>query len=89
MKATLTSDLESLLSKTVLAVTSVEQPLAPRPKLADGDKARSMSELIDCLKAYDMLALWRDAEDVLRRDVVRSFVKKVRFKVIFLSLSIH
>ena len=29
------------------------------------------------MKTYDMLGLWRDAEDVLRRDVVRSFIKKV------------
>ena len=39
--------------------------------------ARLMSDLVDCLRAYDMLGLWRDAEDVIRREIVRAFVKKV------------
>jgi hypothetical protein len=29
-----------------------------------------------------MLGLWRDAEDVIRREVVRSFVKKVRLTML-------
>lgn len=41
------------------------------------DHAKLLSDLVDCLRAYDMLGLWRDAEDVIRREVVRGFVKKV------------
>lgn len=37
-----------------------------------------MADLTECLRTYDMLGLWRDAEDVVRREVVRDFVKKVR-----------
>ncbi|EMD37937.1 hypothetical protein CERSUDRAFT_50066 [Gelatoporia subvermispora B] len=33
-------------------------------------------DITECLKTYDTLGSWRDAEDVLRREVVRSFVKK-------------
>ena len=73
----MSDDLESLFSKTLLAVTSAEQTQTDRLRPAEIDKGRSMSELRDCMKAYDMLGLWRDAEDVLRRDVVRSFIKKV------------
>ena len=36
-----------------------------------------MADLTECLRTYDALQLWRDAEDVLRRDVLREFVKKV------------
>jgi hypothetical protein len=46
-------------------------------KLADIDKAKRLADLTECLRTYDALQLWRDAEDVLRRDVLREFVKKV------------
>jgi conserved oligomeric Golgi complex subunit 2 len=36
-----------------------------------------MLDISECLKTYDVLGLWRDAEDVVRREVVRGFVKKV------------
>lgn len=57
----------------------VKQPEAERVKL--------MSNLTDCLRAYDMLGLWRDAEDVIRRELVREFAKKVRihYSLIFTS----
>lgn len=41
------------------------------------DKAKWVSDLSESLRTYDMLGLWQDAEEVLRKDVVRSFVKKV------------
>lgn len=46
-------------------------------KLAEADRAKRMADLTECLRTYDALQLWRDAEDVLRRDVLREFVKKV------------
>ncbi len=46
-------------------------------KLVEADKAKRMADLTECLRTYDALQLWRDAEDVLRRDVLREFVKKV------------
>lgn len=36
-----------------------------------------MADVSECLRTYDSLGLWRDAEEVLRRDVVHDFVKKV------------
>ena len=44
----------------------------------DFERSRSLLELADCLRAYDMLYSWRDAEDIIRREVVRGFIKKVR-----------
>lgn len=46
-------------------------------KLAEADRAKRMADLTECLRTYDALQLWRDAEDVLRRDILREFVKKV------------
>ena len=34
-----------------------------------------MADLTECLRTYYALQLWRDAEDVLRRDILREFVK--------------
>lgn len=45
---------------------------------SEGEKAKLTADLTECLRTYDMLGLWRDAEDVVRREVVRDFVKKVR-----------
>ena len=50
-------------------------------KLAETDKAKRMADLTECLRTYDALQLWRDAEDVLRRDVLREFVKKVSLHI--------
>lgn len=56
-------------------------------KQPEAERAKLMSELTDCLRAYDMLGLWRDAEDVIRRELVREFAKKVRihYSLIFTS----
>lgn len=41
------------------------------------DKAKWAADVTECLRTYDMLGLWQDAEEVIRSDVVRAFVKKV------------
>ena len=42
------------------------------------EKSKLYAGVTECLRTYDVLGLWRDAEDVLRREVVREFVKKVK-----------
>ena len=42
------------------------------------EKSKLYADVTECLRTYDVLGLWRDAEDVLRREVVREFVKKVK-----------
>jgi conserved oligomeric Golgi complex subunit 2 len=69
IQSTLSSDLDHLFSDTVTMLST--------SKLADIDKAKRLADLTECLRTYDALQLWRDAEDVLRRDVLREFVKKV------------
>ncbi|KAI0267134.1 oligomeric golgi complex component, COG2-domain-containing protein [Gloeopeniophorella convolvens] len=71
IQSTLSSDLDHLFSNTLTALVT--------GKLAETDKAKRMADLTECLRTYDSLQLWRDAEDVLRRDVVREFVKKAVF----------
>jgi conserved oligomeric Golgi complex subunit 2 len=69
IQSTLSSDLDHLFSNNVTMLST--------GKLADIDRAKRLADLTECLRTYDMLQLWRDAEDVLRRDVLREFVKKV------------
>jgi hypothetical protein len=51
--------------------------LVGEKKLSEMDKSRLQADLSECLRTYDVLGLWRDAEDVLRAEVVRPFIKKV------------
>lgn len=58
-------------------LASSDRTISGKTKRPEMELARLMSDLVDCLRAYDMLGLWRDAEDVIRREIVRAFVKKV------------
>ncbi len=71
IQSTLSSDLDHHFSATLIAFTE-------STKLLEVDKAKLLADLTECLRTYDMLGLWGDAEDVIRRDVVRRFVRKVR-----------
>jgi conserved oligomeric Golgi complex subunit 2 len=71
IQSTLSSDLDHLFSNNVTMLST--------GKLADIDKAKRLADLTECLRTYDALQLWRDAEDVLRRHVLREFVKKVTY----------
>ncbi|KAJ7045566.1 COG complex component [Mycena alexandri] len=71
IRSTLSSDLDHVFSTTLLSLTD--------GKVSDADKPRANNDLNECLRTYDAMGLWRDAEDVLRRDIVRRFVKKSIF----------
>ncbi|KAJ6593950.1 oligomeric golgi complex component, COG2-domain-containing protein [Mycena capillaripes] len=75
IRSTLSSDLDHLFSSTLLALTDGKADV----KISEVEKAKSIADLTECLRTYDAMGLWRDAEDVLRRDVVRRFVKKSIF----------
>ncbi|KAJ6625598.1 oligomeric golgi complex component, COG2-domain-containing protein [Mycena sp. CBHHK59/15] len=75
IRSTLSSDLDHLFSSTLLALTDNKT----NGKISEVEKAKSTADLTECLRTYDAMGLWRDAEDVLRRDVVRRFVKKSIF----------
>ncbi|KAL5485251.1 hypothetical protein ACEPAI_7893 [Sanghuangporus weigelae] len=76
IKSTLSSDLEHHFTATLLSLASTDRTSSGKAKRPEVEHARLMSDLVDCLRAYDMLGLWRDAEDVIRREIVRAFVKK-------------
>ncbi|KAI0316446.1 COG complex component [Amylostereum chailletii] len=73
VQSTLSSDLDHLFSTTLLSVADLAN------KVSDADRTKKMTDLAECLRTYDIMGLWRDAEDVLRREVVREFVKKTVF----------
>lgn len=50
----------------------------PDGRLSEIERARLFADLKECLRTYDVLGLWRDAEDVLRREVMRPFLRKAR-----------
>ncbi|KAF9268919.1 COG complex component [Marasmius fiardii PR-910] len=70
IQSTISSDLDQLFGTTLSSLTE---------KRAEGEKSKLIADLTECLKTYDVLGLWRDAEDVLRREVVRPFIKKTIF----------
>ena len=49
---------------------------------SDTEKTKSIADVYECLRTYDVLGLWREAEEIVRRSVVDSFVKKVRSTIL-------
>ncbi|CAE6539818.1 unnamed protein product [Rhizoctonia solani] len=70
--STLSRDLDHHLSSTLRALTDS----STMPSTASAERARLTSELVECFKIYDALKMWREAEDVVRRELVRPFMKK-------------
>lgn len=87
VKSTLSSDLDHIFSVTVTALIPADGIKEAKERHSEADKVRLFSELTDCFRVYDTLGLWRDAEDVLRREVVRNFVKKVCTNNLFTNIS--
>ncbi|EPQ57242.1 hypothetical protein GLOTRDRAFT_137615 [Gloeophyllum trabeum ATCC 11539] len=78
IRSTLSSDLDHLFGSTLTALVEGREE-GKAGKATELERAKWMADLTECLKSYDMLGLWRDAEDVLRREVVRGFVKNTIF----------
>ncbi|KAF4621358.1 hypothetical protein D9613_000717 [Agrocybe pediades] len=72
VRSTLSSDLDHLFSQTLQSLTDPKG----ENKGTELERNKWIADATECLRTYDMLGLWRDAEDVVRRDVVRYFVKK-------------
>ncbi|KAF9241626.1 oligomeric golgi complex component, COG2-domain-containing protein [Melanogaster broomeanus] len=67
----LTSDLDHLFSVTLLALTETGDG-----KVSELERAKVVTDLTECLRVYDVLGLWRVAEDIINRNVVQPFVRK-------------
>ena len=65
----MSSDLDHIWASTLAAFTE--------GKATEIERSRLLVDMTDCLRTYDVLELWRDAEEVIREEVVRKFVKKV------------
>ncbi|KAF9062113.1 COG complex component [Rhodocollybia butyracea] len=69
IQSSLSSDLDALFGSTLSAITG-------ETRLSDLEKNKIMPDLTECLRTYDVLGLWRDAEEILRTEVMRFFIKK-------------
>ncbi|KAF8630630.1 hypothetical protein AX15_002781 [Amanita polypyramis BW_CC] len=68
IRSTLSSDLDHVWASTLSAFTG--------GKATEIEKSKLIADMTDCLRTYDVLELWKDAEEVIRKEVVRGFVKK-------------
>ncbi|KAG5648483.1 hypothetical protein DXG03_003094 [Asterophora parasitica] len=75
IQSTISSDLDHVFAATLVALTDSKG----EGKASEVEKNILFSDLTECLRTYDILRLWRDAEDVLKNEVVRSFVKKTMY----------
>lgn len=73
IKSTLFSDLDHVFATTLISLMDGKAGKTP-----EVDRTKLMADVTEFLKTYDVLGLWREAEEVLRREVVDNFVKKVR-----------
>ena len=60
------SDLTAFFSAALLA-----------SPVSQADRARNNADLNECFKIFDALGLHREAEEVIRRELIRPFAKKV------------
>ncbi|KAF5354659.1 hypothetical protein D9756_005330 [Leucocoprinus leucothites] len=72
IQSTLSSDLDHLFA----ALLTNMRDNKPDGRLLEVERSKFLADLKECLRTYDTLGLWRDAEDVLRREVVRPFLRK-------------
>ncbi|PFH51517.1 hypothetical protein AMATHDRAFT_142259 [Amanita thiersii Skay4041] len=71
IKSTLSSDLDHVWALTLSVFTA--------GKATEIERSKYLTDMTECLRTYDTLELWRDAEEVIRKEVVRPFVKKTVF----------
>ncbi|KAG6861087.1 hypothetical protein C0995_004024 [Termitomyces sp. Mi166 len=72
IQSTISSDLDHVFAAALIALTDSKG----EKKITEVEKTKLLSDVMECLRTYDILGLWRDAEDVLRKEVVRTFVRK-------------
>ncbi|EKM80999.1 hypothetical protein AGABI1DRAFT_36770 [Agaricus bisporus var. burnettii JB137-S8] len=76
IQSTLSSDLDLLFAGLLAKMKDSK----PGNRLPEMERTKLLYDLREYFRTYDMLGLWRDAEDVLRREVVRPFLKKTIFQ---------
>ncbi|EJU04373.1 COG complex component [Dacryopinax primogenitus] len=74
IKTTLSRDLDNLFT-TLLTSSASQQTNEGFFASNTTDRGRRMPELNEVLRTYDALGEWRQAEEVLRREVVRPFIR--------------
>jgi hypothetical protein len=77
IRLSLHTSLSTLFLETLRAL-QVQHNTSGGPTLAIGQKEEQRQRLADCLRVYDLVEGWRDAEDVVR-SLVRESIAQVRF----------
>ncbi|KAG6911130.1 hypothetical protein DXG01_003870 [Tephrocybe rancida] len=72
IQSTISSDLDHVFTTALVTLTDGKG----EGKVTEVEKNKLLADVTECLRTYDILGLWRDAEDVLRREIVRGFIKK-------------
>ncbi|KAJ3724542.1 oligomeric golgi complex component, COG2-domain-containing protein [Lentinula raphanica] len=72
IQSSLSSDLDALFASTLSAMVGDAKP-------SELEKNKILPDLTECIKTYDVLSLWRDAEEILRSVVMRPFIRKTVF----------
>lgn len=75
IKSALSSDLDHFFASTLQSLILPSESNKPPPV----EKARLSSDLNDCFKTYDLLSAWREAEEVVRKTIVKPFVRQTVF----------
>ncbi|KAH9858848.1 COG complex component [Lenzites betulinus] len=79
IKSTLSFDLDHLFAATLSALVGGKDHGGKTSRISETEKSKLYADATECLRTYDMLGLWRDAEDVIRREVLRDFIKKTLY----------
>ena len=72
IKSTFSSDLDHHFITVLKALRDAKET-----RKSDFETTKLVADLTECLRIYDTLCLWRDAENILRKELVRDFVRKV------------
>ncbi|PCH36075.1 COG complex component [Wolfiporia cocos MD-104 SS10] len=75
IKSTLSSDLDHLFATTIKSLVSGKEQ-GKENRATDAERTKWLADVTECFRTYDVLYLWRDAEELLRRELVSDFVKK-------------
>ncbi|KAG6820743.1 hypothetical protein H0H93_012389 [Arthromyces matolae] len=85
IQSTISSDLDHVFATLLIALVGGKG----EGKVSEMEGNKLIVDVTECMRTYDILGLWRDAEDVLRKEVIRPFVKKASSLFMILSNTIN
>ncbi|EIW83330.1 COG complex component [Coniophora puteana RWD-64-598 SS2] len=71
IQSTLSSDLDHVFSAAVTVMATSKDT-----KTSEIERTKAFADVSECLRIYDNLGLWRNSENILRRDLMQDFLRK-------------